>query len=294
MDATKRAYLELHLAVILYGFTAILGKLISISAISIVWWRVFIASLSFLFILKVGAIIRRLPSIVIIRFMLIGIIVGLHWVTFYGSIKLSNASVSLICLATTSLFTSLLEPMIVRRKFEWLELVTGLIILPGMYFIVNGIDAGYHIGVIVGLSSALFAALFSILNKKYIDDAKPKEIAGIQLFGVFVFITICAPFVFYFQPEVQWMPRPMDFMYLLLLALVCTTFAYILSMRSLRQLSAFASNLVVNLEPVYGILLAALLLAEYKDLGTNFYIGVVIISCAVFSYPFLKKRLQRS
>lgn len=294
MNETRRAYLELHLAVILYGFTAILGKLINISAISIVWWRVGIASISFLFILNIGKLIKTLPIKVIVRFMLIGIIVGLHWLTFYGSIKLSNASISLICLATTSLFTSLLEPLIVKRKFEWLELVMGIIILPGMYFIVNGIKVEFYQGVIVGLSSALFAALFSILNKKYIDDAKPTEIAGIQLFGVFLFITICAPFVYLYNSEIEWMPKGMDFIYLLLLALVCTTFAYILSMRSLRQLSAFASNLVVNLEPVYGILLAAAILAEYKDLSTNFYIGVVIISFAVFSYPILKKRLNNA
>ncbi len=294
MNETRRAYLELHLAVVLYGFTAILGKLINISAISIVWWRVGIASISFLFILKVGKLVKTLPRKVIIRFMLIGIIVGLHWVTFYGSIKLSNASISLICLATTSLFTSFLEPLIVKRKFEWLELVTGIIILPGMYFIVNGIKVEFYQGVIVGLFSALFAALFSILNKKYIDDAKPTEIAGIQLFGVFVFVTICAPFVYLYNPEIEWMPQGMDYVYLLILALVCTTFAYILSMRSLRQLSAFASNLVVNLEPVYGILLAAAILAEYKDLSTNFYIGVVIISFAVFSYPVLKKRFSNA
>ncbi len=294
MEAKKRAYLELHLAVVLYGFTAILGKLISISAVSIVWWRVFFASISFFFILKVGKLIKSLPRKVFIRFSLIGVIVGLHWITFYGSIKLSNASVSLICLATTSLFTSLIEPWVVKRKFEWIELITGIIILPGMYFIVNGIDVSYYMGVIVGLSSALFASLFSILNKKYIDDAKPTELAGIQLFGVWVFITICAPFIYLYNPDIQWLPSWPDIVYLLILALLCTTFAYILSMRSLRQLSAFASNLVVNLEPVYGILLAAAILAEYEELSTNFYIGVIIICVAVFSYPILKKRLKNA
>ena len=294
MDGTRRAYLELHLAVVLYGFTAILGKLISISAVSIVWWRVFFASISFLFILNVGKLVKKLPRQVIIRFMLIGIIVGLHWITFYGSIKLSNASVSLICLATTSFFTSLIEPIIVKRKFNWLELALGIVILPGMYFIVNGIDVSYYQGVIVGLASALFASLFSILNKKYIDDAQPTELAGIQLFGVFVFISVCAPILFFFNPEIDWMPSMSDVFYLVILALLCTTFAYILSMRSLRHLSAFASNLVINLEPVYGILLAAAILAEYNELSSNFYIGVGIICFAVFSYPVLKKRLKNA
>ena len=294
MNENRRAYFELHIAVVLYGFTAILGKLISISAVSIVWWRVFFASISFFFILNVAKVVKTLPTRVIVRFMGIGIIVALHWITFYGAIKLSNASISLICLATTSLFTSLLEPLILNRKFEWLELALGVVILPGMYFIVNGIHMEFYLGVVVGLSSAFFAAMFSILNKKYIDDAKPNELAGIQLFGVFVFISICAPFIYMYDPEINWIPQGYDLLYLLILALLCTTFAYILSMRSLRQLSAFASNLVVNLEPVYGILLAAALLSEYKDLSTNFYIGVSIICLAVFSYPVLKKRLKNA
>ena len=294
MNENRRAYFELHIAVVLYGFTAILGKLISISAVSIVWWRVFFASISFLFILNVAQVFKTLPKRVILRFMGIGIIVALHWITFYGAIKLSNASISLICLATTSLFTSLLEPLILKRKFEWLELALGVVILPGMYLIVYGIQIEFYLGVVVGLSSAFFAAMFSILNKKYIDDARPNEIAGIQLFGVFVFISICAPFIYMYDPTIMWIPQGYDLWYLLILALLCTTFAYILSMRSLRQLSAFASNLVVNLEPVYGILLAAALLSEYKDLSTNFYIGVSIICLAVFSYPVLKKRLKNA
>jgi len=293
MGETKRAYVELHIAVILFGFTAILGKLISISAVSIVWWRVFITSISFLFIINIVKVLRSLPLRQIMIFLGIGVIVALHWITFYGSIKLSNASVALICLATTSFFTSFLEPLILRQKFLWYEALLGVLILPGMILIVQGVDLSYRMGVVVGLASAFFATLFSILNKKYINKASPMAISAIELFGVWLFITIIAPFIFYFKEGINWIPTKWDMFYLVILALLCTTLAYVLSMRSLKHLSAFASNLVVNLEPVYGILLAVVILAEHKDFDYTFYLGVIIICLAVFSYPFLRKRFSQ-
>jgi len=294
MNETRRAYIELHIAVVLYGFTAILGKLISISAVSIVWWRVFISTISFLFIVKISKIVKGLPRKQILIFLGIGSIVALHWITFYGAVKMSNASIALICLATTSFFTSFLEPLILRQKFQWYEAMIGVFILPGMFLIVNGVDLSYRTGIVVGLLSALFASIFSIYNKKYINTATPMQISAIELFGVWLFITLLAPFLWFFQPEIQWIPTSIDLFYLFVLALLCTTLAYVLSMRALQYISAFASNLVVNLEPVYGILLAIALLAEHKDLDYSFYLGVFVICLAVFSYPFLKKRFNKN
>ena len=293
MEQTKRAYIELHIAVILYGFTAILGKLITVSAVSIVWWRVFISCISFLFIVKLSKILREVPRKQIFIFLAIGSVVALHWITFYGAVKMSNASIALICLATTSFFTSFLEPLILKQKFRWYEALIGVLILPGMFLIVNGVDLLYRAGIIVGLASALFASIFSIYNKKYINTATPMQISAIELFGVWLFISLLAPFILFFQPDIQWMPTKMDLFYLVVLALLCTTLAYVLSMRALQYISAFASNLVVNLEPVYGILLAIALLAEHKDLDYSFYLGVLVICLAVFSYPFLKKRFYK-
>lgn len=290
MDETKRAYLELHIAVILFGFTAILGKWIEISAIAIVWWRVLFTWISFLFILNIRRIFKEIPPKQIVIFLLIGIIVGLHWITFYGSVKLSNASIALICLATTSFFTSFLEPLILKRPFYWHELLLGIIILPGMFLIVNGVELSFRMGIVVGLFSALFASIFSILNKKYIDKARPSDISAIEMFGVWLFISLLAPFVINYIPDLHWAPSKLDFIYLILLALLCTTLAYVLAMRALKYISAFASNLVVNLEPVYGIILAVVLLAEHKDFDYTFYVGASIICLSIFSYPFLRKK----
>lgn len=293
MNETKKAYVELHIAVILFGFTAILGKLIDISAISIVWWRVLISTISFLFIINIVKTLKSLPKKQIFIFLGIGIIVALHWITFYGAIKMSNASVALICLATTSFFTAFLEPLILRQKFRWYEAMLGILILPGMVLIVQGVDLSFRHGIAVGLASALFATIFSILNKKYIETASPMTISAIEMFGVWLFITIISPFVLYYNPDIVWIPSSKDFIYLVILALLCTTLAYVLSMRALKHLSAFASNLVVNMEPVYGILLAIVILAEHKDFDYSFYLGVFIICIAVFSYPLLRKKYNR-
>ncbi len=294
MNESKKAYVQLHIAVILFGFTAILGDLIHISAIAVVWWRVLISWISFLFLIKLIPLLRKLTTAQIFRFLGIGVLVGIHWITFFGAVKLSNASVTLICFSTTSFFTAFLEPWIIKRPFYWHELLLGLLILPGMLLIVNGLDTTYYLGIAVGLFSALMAAVFSVLNKKYIHLSTPKEITAIELFGVWLFISLIAPLVFWYTPTIVWKPTNIDFMYLLVLALLCTTLAYLLSMQALKYISAFANNLAVNLEPVYGIILAVVILNEHKDLNFSFYLGVAIICLAVFSYPFLRKRFEQN
>lgn len=294
MDETKKAYLELHIAVLLFGFTAIIGKWLSISAVAIVWWRVFFTLISFFFLINIVQIFREIPRIFFIRFLFIGFIVAIHWVTFYGAIKISNASITLICLATTSFMTSFIEPFILKRKIRWYEVSLGIMILPGMWLIVNQADASMRWGTLVGMISAFCAALFSVFNKKYIDDASPKVITAIEMFGGLLLMTLLSPFVFIQFPEMVWLPKGMDWLYLIILAVGCTTLAYLLSIRALRYISAFASNLAVNLEPVYGITMAALILKEHKDVQNSFYIGVSIILLAVFVYPFLHKRFHKS
>ena len=294
MDDQKKAYLQLHIAVILFGFTAILGDLIKISAVSVVWWRVLIAWLSFLFLINVRKMLKAIPRRNILIFLGIGVLVAIHWITFFGAVKLSNASIALICFSSTSFFTSFLEPLITKRAFRWYEMLLGLMVLPGMLLIVNGLDTSYRVGIAVGLFSAFIAALFSVLNKKYIHVAKPKEITAIELFGVWVFISLIAPFINWYDPSVVWQPTALDLVYLGILALLCTTLAYVLSMNALKHLSAFANNLAINLEPVYGIILAIVILKEHKDLDFSFYLGVAIICLAVFSYPFIKKRFQNN
>lgn len=285
----RRAYIELHIAVLLWGFTAILGDLIQLSAITLVWWRVLLTSVSLIFFVRLPSIVREVGGRRLLLLAGIGVIVGLHWVTFYGAIKLANASIALICMATTSLFASLVEPFIVRRPFRWVELLLGVAILPGIYLVVNGAEADMTVGMLVGLLSALLVAVFTSLNKRYIGSSNPYRITFIELGAATVFLT---PFVFWLGGEVVW-PAPLDWAYLLVLALLCTTLTFVLSLRSLNRLSAFASNLTVNLEPVYGICLAYFLLDDGRELGPNFYWGAALIVAAVFGYSGLSSFARR-
>ncbi len=290
--AERRAYLELHLAVFLFGFTAILGDLIQLTALVLVWWRVLLTSISLVAFVRLGQLVRDLGWLRLIRLAGIGVLVAVHWLCFYGAIKLANASVALICMATTSFFTSLLEPILLRRPFRRIEIVLGLMIIPGMVLIVQSTDPTMNVGLLVGLAAALLAALFATLNKRYIQDSSPLRITFIELGSAWLFLSILLPFFWKGEDFVFW-PTPIDWWYLLVLVLFCTSLAYILSLRALRHLSAFAANLTVNLEPVYGIFMAWMLLNDHREVSPAFYTGVLVILVAVFSYP-LYNRLRHT
>lgn len=290
MNPERQAWLELHFAVLCFGFTAILGSWISLTALHLVWWRTGLTTLSLILLMKGWKMIQAIPSRARWQFSGIGIIVGLHWVSFYGAIKLSNASVTLICMATTSLFTAILEPMITSRRIQKIEILLGAMVIPGMMLIAHQIPDGFGWGMITGLISAFLAALFSIFNKQRITIADPKAITMLELGAAFVFLSLLIPFAGLITESPTIWPAQKDWFPLITLSLVCTTLAYILSLRALRHLSAFAANLTINLEPVYGILLAIVLLKEHQTLTMGFYVGVGIILAAVLSYPFLKKR----
>jgi len=290
MDNEKRAYLELHLAVFLFGFTAILGDLIQLSALVIVWWRVMITSLSLVFLIRGGKALRQLPWPTILQFMGIGLLIAVHWLAFYGAIKLANASISLICMATISFFTSFLEPLIMRQRVRWHEIMIGLAIIPGMALIVNSTAPSMNLGILVGLSAALLAALFATLNKKLVGRSDEMSITFLELGSAWLFLSLLLPiYIGLSEGPVQLLPSPTDWLYLIILSLLCTTLAYVLALRSLRYLSAFASNLAINLEPLYGIALAWVILKDQEELSPGFYWGVLIILAAVFSYPLLRR-----
>ncbi len=294
MKDTTRAYIELHIAVFLFGFTAILGDLIQLSAIVLVWWRVLLTSTSLLLLIRVRRMLREMPHNDLRRFMGIGLLVGLHWICFYGAIKLSNASIALIAMATTSFFTSLLEPFLLRQRVKWFEIGLGILIIPGMVLIANSTEWSKLTGLWVGLLAALLAAMFATLNKKWMGNYKVLEITFLELGTACLFLSLLLP-VYFATTQENWislLPSTQDWLYLLVLSLVCTTLAYVLALRSLKHLSAFASNLTVNLEPVYGIALAWMILGENEELSNTFYIGVGVILVAVFSYPLLKKGIK--
>ena len=288
-SSKNKAYIQLHIAVFLFGFTAILGKLISLNEVALVWNRLWIAILGLIFIPGVFKGILLITKKNLLKFIGIGILVALHWLTFYGSIKVGHsASVTLACLATASLFTSVLEPLITRSKFEWIELLLGVIVILGIYLL-SGIGESYYSAIIIGIISAFLAALFSTLNKKYIAGQNSLSVTTVELTSGFLFISIAYPFINTFMPQTQWTPIGTDWVWLIILGLLCTSLAFALAINSLKELSAFISNLSINLEPVYGILLAIWLLNEDTILNFNFYLGTSIILLAVVLHPILTK-----
>ena len=296
MNEKRKAYLKIHIAVFLFGFTAILGSIIDLSAISMVWWRVFFTSISIIFLVNLINNISKLSVRQILTLMGIGMLIGMHWITFYGSVKLSNASVCLICMSTASFFTALVEPILTKSKYNRLDLLMGIIIIPAMALIVSDLQAGYFWGVVSGLTSSLLAAMFSSLNKKHISTTDPFTITFLELSSAWLMISIILLIIFglNLQSVSFWPTSLKDWGLILLLALVCTTFANVLTLQALKHLSAFDNNLVINLEPVYGIFLAILLLNEQQNLNSSFYIGAFLIIITVIGYPILKKRMDKS
>jgi len=285
---TALAYIQLHIAVVLFGFTAILGDLISLEAVPLVWWRVILAGLSMVLLVRIRTIVAEVGWKMILIFSGIGVITALHWVTFYASIKFANASIALVCLATTSLFTALIEPAILKTRIKWIDLAIGIVVVPAMLLIVSDLEGSMLLGVYSGIVSAMLAATFVSLNKKHINAATPLRITFIEMVSSSIFLTVI---VLLMYDTKAFIPTTTDWIYLVILALLCTTLAQYLAMSSLRHISAFNSVLVVNLEPVYGIILAAIILNEHTQLTTTFYLGAAVIVGVVFLYPVIKRKL---
>jgi drug/metabolite transporter (DMT)-like permease len=290
MNNTQRAYLELHFAVFLFGFTAILGGYIQLPAIALVWWRLLVACIALMIYGRIFSKIKLLSRSLIFQLIGTGFIIALHWVSFFGSVKLANASVALVTFATTSFQASFLEPLILRQKIKGYEVILGVLIIPAMILIVGSLPSGMGLGFMVGLLSAFLAVVFSILNKKNVEKADPLSMMFLNLGGGWLLLSVLMPFYYMYYKDAHFIPSNSDWGYLLVLALLCTNLGFMLSLRSLRHLSAFASNLTINLEAVYGILLAWLILKEDKQLTPSFYIGASLIILAVLIYPFLKNR----
>jgi EamA-like transporter family. len=226
----------------------------------------------------------------------VGALVGIHWVLFYGAIKLSNASVAVATMATTAFFAALTEPLLLKQKVKWYELALGILILPGMALIVGNISWGQKVGFAVGVLGALLAAVFSALNKKIVDSPEaphPLAMSLTELGGGVIVCSALLPVWLWFFPETTLMPERFDWLWLMILAWVCTLLPFSLTLIAMRHISAFGANLTINLEPVYGVALAALFFQEHQDLNPWFYVGVGIILVAVFSHPFIKVHFER-
>lgn len=295
MSDKLRAYLYLHFCVFVWGFTAILGKLISLKALPLVWWRVALCCAA-LWALIPRAQLRSVSKRMAWRLLGIGVLVGLHWLCFYGAIKLSNASVGVVCMATASFFAALLEPVVFRRRLKWYELSLGLLVIPGILLIVGAIDWDMRWGFVTGIAAALLAAVFTALNKQVLDGPDippPFAMTFIELAGGLALCSLILPVYLIIYPETPVAIRGADWIWIPVLAFVCTLVPYYLTLLAMRHISAFATNLSVNLEPVYGVVLAALIFSEHREMNVNFYIGVAVIIAAVFGHPLLKYYLER-
>ncbi len=292
MNPVTKAYFQLHVAVFLFGFTAILGRFIQVGELPTVWWRLLITCLSLLLLPGVVKALREMPRSLIIRLAGIGVVVTSHWICFFGAVNYSNVSVTLGVLATTSFFTAFIEPLVKKTRIKWYEVALGILVVPGMYMIFRFTNEGYTLGILMALASAFLGALFSSLNTQVVNRSSPMAITFVELGSGWVFIGLIAPFYGKVFGHSSFVPSLPDLGYLAILGLVCTTFAYVLALNCLKHISAFTSNLTINLEPVYGIILAWLIFQENKEVGSGFYVGVGIILLAIFLHPLIKRMVN--
>jgi drug/metabolite transporter (DMT)-like permease len=284
-------YIQLHFVVVLLGFTAILGALISLPAIDLVWYRMLIgfAGLWGFFVFR--KITFRLSLRKILPLLGIGVVVALHWITFFHAIKVSNVSVTLGVFASTTLFTSFLEPLTQKRSIFWLEVFIGLVIICGIYLIFQ-YEFHYLEGILYALLSALLNGLFVVLNRNISTRHHPSVISFYEMIGGFLFITFFLAGTggfdaAYFRISLA------DIFYLLLLGLVCTAYAFTAIVDVMKVLSAYTVVLAVNLEPVYGIVMAYFFFPDAESMSGGFYLGTFIILSSVFAYPFLQRQLRK-
>jgi drug/metabolite transporter (DMT)-like permease len=287
--AERKAFWQIHFCVLLWGFTAILGKLITLPAQALVVWRMVLVALLLAVLPRVWRGLRALSPRLIAIYAGIGTIVALHWLTFYGAIKLSNASVAVSCLALGSIFTAIIEPMLTGKPHARSEILLGLMVIPGVYLLIGGVPLSMHLGIAVGILSSLLTAVFATLNKRYVHEADPESVTFIEMsVGA---LALAGASALYFGLDATFIrPDLYNFSLLLVLAVLCTLLPFILSLHALRHISAFSSQLALNLEPVYAIVIAALWLKEYQELTPQFYLGVAIILSAVFVQPLLLRK----
>lgn len=285
MSPVHRARWQIHFCVVLWGFTPILGKLISLAAPSLVWWRMLLVAGSLLAVPRVWRGLKQLEWRLLAAFAGIGVLVSLHWVTFYAAIKLANASVAASCLALCPVFLAGVEPWIARKRHEPAEFGLGLAVVPGVLLVIGGTPDTMNLGIAVGVLSAFLVAIFGALNKRLVYRSDTLTVTWIEMTAGAAFLTLIAALVPVIDVFV--LPDSRDLLFLLTLSFGCTLLPFALSLVALRHLSAFGAQLAVNLEPVYAMLLAILLFGEQQELTPAFYLGVAIILAAVGLHPLL-------
>ena len=288
LSHTTRNLIILHATVFIWGFTGILGDLISINAVQMVWYRVLIASISLYTYFLVSKTDIRVTKSQFLKFFFTGGIVAIHWIFFFHAIKVANVSVGLICLSSVTLFTAIIEPLVKKQNISKGDIFIGLVIILGIYLIFK-FETKYTTGIIFGLSAALAASVFSIINSTFVQKTEPSIIGFYEISGAFFWITLYRIFDHSLQAETFNLSTT-DWFYLFILGTICTALAYVAGVGVMRTLSAFRVALITNLEPVYGIILALILFGNKEKMTGGFYMGSLLILAAVFIYPIYKKR----
>lgn len=294
MTQEGKDYLHLHFIVLVWGFTAILGLLISMPPVEVVFYRTLIASLGLFILLKIWKKSLRINSRK--HFLIIigtGSLIAVHWILFFLAARISNASVCLAGMATCSLWTSLIEPISQGRRIKGFEVLLSIIAFIGIGIIFN-VEFNFLTGLLVAVFSAFLASVFTVINGRLTKQYDPYVITYYEMIGAFLSVALFYPiYQSYFTDQIIWLPSNMDWLYLSVLAVVCTVYAYSISVELMKRLSAFSINLVVNLEPVYGIILALIILGDSEEMSPGFYLGTFLILTSVLLYPLLNRRYKK-
>jgi drug/metabolite transporter (DMT)-like permease len=276
----KKAFIQLHTAVFLAGFTAILGKLILLNEAMLVWYRLIITVLVLAVLMYVKKQLQVIPLRDMAKIAAVGFILALHWLCFYGSVKYANVSVALVCFSATGFFTALVEPLLLKKAIVWPELVLGLMAIAGIYIIFD-FHPQFKTGIFFGIVSAVGSATFPVMNKQLLLRFTPKTLTLYELAGGLLFLTPVLPLYLRYFPAGSYLPGPSDLLWLLVLSVLCTIVSFDLQLNALKKISAFTANLTYNLEPVYGIALAFVIFGENKMLKSGFFIGLALIVLAI-------------
>ena len=284
-------YLHLHLIVFIWGFTAVLGKLISLDALDLVWYRMSFASLFILGFLIIKKVKLKIDRKGIIRFSIAGLIIAAHWYTFYEAIKVSNISVTLTCLSTGAFFTSILEPILHRRKIIWYEMLFGIITIFGLGIIFE-VETQYQAGIYLAITSAFLSALFSVLNGKFVKEYDSNVISFYELLIGVIGISVFMFFTDGFTPAFFKISLE-DLFWIFILSSICTAYAFSASVKIMKFLSPFTIMLTINLEPIYGIILALMIFGDSEHMNSLFYLGAAIILATVLANGIVKNYKKR-
>jgi len=289
----RKAFIQLHIAVFLAGFTAILGKLIHLNEGLLVWYRLFFSVAALFIILYIKKQLSSIPKKEILKVGGVGLLIAVHWVAFYGSVKYANVSVALVCFSATGFFTSLFEPLILKSKINFKEVLLGLMAIAGIYIIFD-FHPQYKTGIIFGIIAAICSGLFPVFNKNLLKRFSPADLTFYELTGGLIGLTFLLPLYLLKFPADYYLPTLTDLLWLLILAILCTVISFELQLNALKKISAFTANLSYNLEPLYGIILAFIFFGESKSFHNEFYIGagLILLSILLQTWRIIKEKKE--